>query len=628
MSITALKKVTICGLIDEKEKVLDRLQALGCIHLVSMRPPPDEPEKAAPEHPESAYKALKFLTNCPHKRHQVREGEYFDLERCVEQILSIQQNIRDLSDRCDFLAARIKEVEPWGDFKLPPVEDLAGLKLWFYIIPLGKLVELPKQGSEIRDQNTGDKEIGDSVLIPDSRFPIPVWQIVHRDSRFAHVVVVAEDEPPADSMPVVRTHTGALSLSELKARLNEAQIELEDSQAERESLTRWIYLITKNLARAEDKAGLVHASEQTMDAHEVFAVQGWAPERDLEPILALARQHGLAALAEDPDPAETPPTLLQNPEPLAAGEDLVRFYKTPGYWDWDPAIPVFFSFSLFFAMIVSDAGYAALFGALLIAYWHRMGHSPTGRRLRVLAAALVSSSLLWGIMVGSYFGISPAAASLSGKLKILDVNDFDTMMRLSVGVGVFHLAFANLHKAWRLRQEGLTWLIPLGWIMVMVGGLFLWVAEGLDEPAEWVSLTGKWEIALGLAAVFLFSSRRPIKKATDVIMRILDGLQGLSNITKIFGDVLSYLRLFALGLASASLALTFNNLAMQAREAEGLGLLFSLLILIVGHGLNILLSLMSAVVHGMRLNCIEFFNWGLSDEGYPFKAFSKKEISE
>ena len=628
MSITALKKVTVCGLIEEKEKVLDRLQELGCIHLVSLRPPPEEPEKAASEHPESAYQALKFLTDCPHKRHQVRADEHFQIDQCAEKILIVRQNIRDLSDRCDFLATRIKEVEPWGNFKLPPAEDLAGLKLWFYIVPLGKLSELPRPESENRDGEPKNQKAGRSALIPDSRSLIPVWQLVHRDSRFAHVVVVAEDEPPVDSMPVARTHMGALSLSGLKARFNQSQIELEDNQAERESLTRWIYLITKNLARAEDKAGLVHASEQTMDAHGVFAVQGWAPEHDLEPISALAQQHGLAALAEDPDPSEAPPTLLQNPESLAAGEDLVRFYKTPGYWDWDPAIPVFFSFSLFFAMILSDAGYAALLGAILIAYWPRMGHSPTGQRMRVLAAALVSSSLVWGILVGSYFGVSPPEGSLLGKLKVMDVNDFDTMMRLSVGVGVFHLAFANLHHAWRLRGEGFTWLVPLGWIMIMLGGLFLWIAESLDQPGEWVSPTGKWQIGLGLAAVFLFSSDRPINKATDVVMRILDGLQGMSNITKIFGDVLSYLRLFALGLASASLALTFNNLAMQAKEMEGPGLLFSLLILIVGHGLNILLSLMSAVVHGMRLNCIEFFNWGLSDEGYPFKAFSKKEMSE
>ena len=602
MSIAVLKKVSVCGLIHEKEHVLNGLQGLGCIHLVSLREPLAEPEKAAPERPEDAFKALKFLTDCRNRRHQIREDKNFDSEEEVARALKVQQCIRDVSDQRDFLAARIKSVSPWGDFKLPPDNDLAGLRLWFYIVPVGKLRALPK------------KDV--------------VWQIVHKDNRFAHVVVVAEDEPPVNVMPVMRTHTGTLSLTELKAKLNETELELEDLRAERESLTRWIYLITRNLARAEDKARLIHAAEQTMDAGEVFAVQGWLPEQQLDRLCEFTKQRGLAVMIEDPGSLDTPPTLLENPEQLSAGEDLVGFYQTPGYWDWDPAIPVFFSFALFFAMIMSDAGYAALLGVFLLGNWQRMGKSRTGQRLRMLAATLVSSSIIWGVLVGSYFGVSPSGESLMGILKILDVNDFDTMMRLSVCVGVLHLTYANFHKAWRLRNKGFSWLVPLGWILVMFGALYLWFDQSLDKPPEWVSPAGKLHIGLGFVAIFLFSSSRGIRKPTDMILRILDGLKGLTGMTKIFGDVLSYLRLFALGLASASLALTFNNLALQAREVEGPGLLFSLLILIIGHGLNIMLSLMSAVVHGMRLNCIEFFNWGLSDEGYPFKTFSKKEISE
>ena len=602
MSIAVLKKVSVCGLIHEKKEVLDALQGLGCVHLVSLRAPLAEPEKAVSERPEDAYKTLKFLTDCPNKRHQIREDNNFDSEECVAKTLRVQQCIRDVSDQRDFLAARIRSVSPWGDFKLPPNSDMEGLKLWFYIVPVGKLSALPK------------KDV--------------VWQIVHKDNRFAHVVVVDEEEPPVSVMPVMRTHTGTLSLTELKARMNEAELELEDLRAERESLTRWIYLITRNLAGAEDKAGLIHAAEQTMDTGEVFAVQGWLPEHELDRLCKFTEQRGLAVLMEDPGPLDTPPTLLENPEQLSAGEDLVGFYQTPGYRDWDPAVPVFFSFALFFAMIMSDAGYAALLGAFLLGYWQKMGESRTGQRMRMLAATLVSSSIIWGVLVGSYFGVSPAEESLIGKLKILDVNDFDTMMRLSVCIGVLHLTYANFHKAWRLRKEGLSWMVPLGWILIMFGALHLWFDQTLEQSADWVSPAGKLYIGFGFAAIFLFSSNRAVRKPTDFILRILDGLQGLTGITKIFGDVLSYLRLFALGLASASLALTFNNLAMQAREVEGPGLLFSLLILIIGHGLNILLSLMSAVVHGMRLNCIEFFNWGLSDEGYPFKTFSKKEISE
>jgi len=452
--------------------------------------------------------------------------------------------------------------------------------------------------------------------------------VVHRNHSVAHVLVVAKQEPASDAMPVSRTHTGSTSLSELRQMYNESQLQLEDLRAERESLTRWIFLMTRNLANAENQAGLLYAAEKTLDTAEVFAVQGWLPVQHLQQLLEYTEAQNLAVLAEDPLPTETPPTLLENPDRLAVGEDLVSFYQTPSYWEWDPAIPVFFSFALFFAMIISDAGYAGLFGVILMAYWHRLGKSRTGQRMRLLATALVTSSVLWGVLVGSYFGTAPSTASLLGHLKILDVNDFDTMMRLSVCIGVLHLSFANVQQAMNLRRHGLVSLVPLGWILIMVGALFIWFDQILENPQEWLSPTGKWHLGLGLAAVFLFSSTRTIKSPLDFILRILDGLKGLSNVTKIFGDVLSYLRLFALGLASASLAVTFNSLALQAKMIEGPGLLYSLLILIIGHGLNILLSLMSAVVHGMRLNCIEFFNWGLSEEGYPFKSFSKKEIRE
>jgi len=106
------------------------------------------------------------------------------------------------------------------------------------------------------------------------------------------------------------------------------------------------------------------------------------------------------------------------------------------------------------------------------------------------------------------------------------------------------------------------------------------------------------------------------------------GLQGLVGLSKQFGDLLSYLRLFALGLASASLAATFNGLAADLQAAiPGLGLLLALIILLFGHGITFLLGIMSGVVHGLRLNYIEFFGWGLTEEGYPFRSFAKREVS-
>jgi V/A-type H+-transporting ATPase subunit I len=133
-------------------------------------------------------------------------------------------------------------------------------------------------------------------------------------------------------------------------------------------------------------------------------------------------------------------------------------------------------------------------------------------------------------------------------------------------------------------------------------------------------------IGTGLLMVLLFNSDRPFKGPLNILLRFLDGLKGVAGVTTAFGDVLSYLRLFALGLASASLAVTFNDLANQAMGAgPGVGLLLALLILALGHVLNLVLAVVSGVVHGLRLNLIEFYNWGINEEGYPFNAFRKKE---
>ena len=128
-----------------------------------------------------------------------------------------------------------------------------------------------------------------------------------------------------------------------------------------------------------------------------------------------------------------------------------------------------------------------------------------------------------------------------------------------------------------------------------------------------------------VALLLLFSGQRPYDSARHMALNLASGIGALTGLTKAFGDVLSYMRLFALGLAGASLAATFNELAVSAREAlPNAGFLAFLLILLLGHTLNIVLALMSGVIHGLRLNLMEFYNWGIHDEGFPFKAFAKR----
>ncbi len=594
MSIVALKKVSLCGLLAQKQKVLDGLQALGCLHLVSLRPAPREPEKAAPEHAKDAYEALKFLVDCPRRRRQLKNESEFDLDDVIGHVLRYKQRTRDAIDRRDFLLKRIKDLGPWGDFSFPPVRELDGNKLWFYIVPFNQIPNLPTQEA----------------------WP---WQIVHKDNRFAYVAVIARDEPPSSVMPVRRTRTGALSLTELHGELDAIEVELDHLQGRREAFTRYIHLITQNLNRAEDRAGLNHASEQTLDTDGMFAVQGWMPEQDTPRLEQFAEQHQLALLVEPPGPDDKPPTQLDNPPTVSGAEDLVTFYQTPGYNDWDPSTILFFSFTAFFAMIMADVGYALVLAGVVGYFWKTMGGSPGGRRFRMVAVAGLGATVIYGMMIGSYFGITPAEDSLLYRFKILDVNDIDTMMKISIIIGCLHLGLANgivAYRAGGLPASG----PPLGWIGAILGGLMLWLGP---------QVLGALLLIAGIIMIGVFSSTREVNSAKSALLRVLDGLGALTNLTKMFGDVLSYMRLFALGLSSASLAMTFNQLAGQLQEAlPGLGLLLALLVLILGHGINLGLCIMSGFVHGLRLNVIEFFNWGLTEEGSPFRAFAKKEMKQ
>ncbi|MGD9238713.1 MAG: hypothetical protein PVG69_01735 [Desulfobacterales bacterium] len=591
MSIVSLVKVTFYGHTDDRQQILSDLQKFGCLHLIPLVPEQETLHTAGGPSSRSR-EALRFLTSCPNRRRQVRDPNKFFARATEQKALALMEKIQDLEAERDFLIGRIENLRPWGDFSFPPREALNNLRLWFYIVP----------HKDMKDVESTDL----------------IWEVIFRDNRFCYVAVISESLP--EGMPAERVRTGNKSLSQLENRLEEVELELEDLQAERAGLTRWCTLFARNIDRLEDQAALKEAAEQTYAVDPVFALQAWAPENTIARLQQYASDRGLVFETADPQPAETPPTLMQNHPGLAGGQDLVSFYTTPRYWLWDPSTIVFFSFALFFAMIFADAGYAASLGLIVTAFWKKMGQSDSGRRFRILLATMVGAGMIYGVIVGSYFGVSPAEDSLPAKLKIIDMMNFDLMMQISILAGVFHLVVANAVTAWHFRHT-IRAVVPTAWVFIFLGAVAIWQAASHGEPLTFLKPVGIATLALGLIGVVLFNSPEgPLWK------RLLKGFGGLTGLSNAFGDALSYLRLFALGLASASLAGTFNTMAGQVKEAlPGIGILFALLIALLGHTLNFVLSLSSGFIHGLRLNFIEFFRWSISEEGQPFNAFARKE---
>ncbi|MFY2826080.1 V-type ATP synthase subunit I [Ruegeria sp. MALMAid1280] len=598
MSVARLKKLSLVGRAGQKTQTLEALQELGCMHVLPLAPPPAEPEKISERGAREAYKVLRFLTDVPEARRQIQRDPDFEMDQFVKDVLDLMQRTRDMTDRRDFLAHRIAQVRPWGDLDFPPDDVLAGNRLWFYQLPV-------KHRDALSD-----------LTLP--------WAILEQDHRFIYAVLIAPDEPADDILPVPRTHTGSLPIHELEAQLEEAEIAIEALEAERVAQTRYLTLMRRNLSVAESAAELAHATQKVRDEEAMFALQGWVPEDRIEAVLEMAKAKDAAVLIEEPGPDDAPPTLLEQPEKRNAAVDLALFYQVPGYKDWDPSVIVAASFAFFFAMIVTDAGYGAVILLGLLLFWKRMGGTVGMRSWRRYGLIISGATIVYGILVGSYFGVSPPDGSIWARLKLLDLNNFGAMMMVSIVVGVLHLVLANAlaaRAAWGQRKA----IANLGWIAALIGGFVLW----LSYMKGYSPTLGAAILIVGALAILLFSSERVIKKPTDWIWRLIDGVQGLAGAMGAFGDVLSYMRLFALGLASASLAITFNDLAMSVIHAlKGPGILFGLLILIIGHILNFALALMSGVVHGLRLNYIEFFKWGLPDEGIVFRPFARKEVQE
>jgi V/A-type H+-transporting ATPase subunit I len=592
MSIVRLRRVTLCGRRGDKHEVLDGLQSLGVVHLIPLRVPEGlKPPDPAERH--RARTAFRYLVDAPDQALPYRLDHAFDRDATVDRVMANRRRLRELHDRHDSLAARIADLEPWGEFELPPLDALGGMRLWLYPLPIKARRAL-------------------------DRLDLP-WSIVGKGPTTLHVAVVAPDEPPAEMLPIKRIRAGAGPLSRLKAELEDIEIEIDKAEAERKSLTRWQLLLGAALAAAEDQDALREAGERTLDSEVIFAVQGWAPASSVPALEAFAAPRGLALLAEEPGPRDKPPTLLN--APIGVANDLTNFYTSPGYSDWDPSLIVFVSFAIFFAMIMADAGYAAIMAAGTAIFWGRMGTSEVGQRARVLLAALAGAGIVFGVLAGSYFGTAPTGGSFLAALDVLDLRDFDTMMFFSIAVGAVHLTVAHLVVSWHARGTA-RMVTALGWIAVIWGGVM--AVAGETGRQAW----GVYLIAAGLGAVFLGAATAAEGESPRVVQRLVAGLVGLLGLTKKFGDILSYLRLFALGLASASLASTFNELAGGIRgSVPGVGPLLAILVLLFGHGITFVLGIMSGVVHGLRLNFIEFFGWGLTEEGYPFRSFSKKELT-
>ncbi|HSX38804.1 MAG TPA: hypothetical protein VLE95_08295 [Chlamydiales bacterium] len=395
----------------------------------------------------------------------------------------------------------------------------------------------------------------------------------------------------------------------------------------------------------------------------LFAIEAWVPENRISSLFGLLS--GLDVQCEEVliESSDRIPTCVQNKGIPRVGEDLLYIYDTPASTDKDPSAWVLWFFAFFFAIIISDAGYGLIFlGLALILKWKLPREAPGAlKRFTKLFTILSVSTIVWGTATASFFGLEigpdnpfrkmsfihylaakkaeyhleqqddvyhfylknyPNIASAKsghdflvstayrreGQTRYKAQDDFynNILLELSMVIGICHLSTSFLR--WMFRNPA-----GLGWILFMIGG-YLYFPVYLDATSManflgWISKPAAKTLGLQLLAA---------GPAIVVILSIFQGKKWLSifeltNGIQVFSDILSYLRLYALALAGMVMSETVN-----ATLGIELGVIGTIFVVLVGHTINITLSSMSATIHGLRLNFLEWYRYSFEGGGRLF----------
>ncbi len=341
-------------------------------------------------------------------------------------------------------------------------------------------------------------------------------------------------------------------------------------------------------------------------------MRGYCPEPELPRVEAAAKEHGWGTLVEDIDDPGEVPTAIRLPAWVRPIQALFSFTGVlPGYDQIDVSLPFLLFFTLFFAMIVGDAGYGLIFLALTEFGRWRMPKGP--RTMFSLLRVLSIATIVWGVLTGTYFGI----ALLPHPLKAVQVSwleDPNHMILLSFLLGAIHLSVAHGWNVVRLFPSRRA-LAQAGWICTTWTMFFLAREMVLGGAFPHVMV---YVLAAGIVLIAAFMTPPRLLKS-EWFNHVMLPLSLVSN----FVDLVSYVRLFAVGAATVAIAQAFNQMAVGSGVQSVVAGLIAALVLFLGHTLNILLATMGVLVHGVRLNMLEFASHlGMEWTGRPYRPFA------
>lgn len=533
-------------------------------------------------------------------------------EETYRQVKEIADRLDNLTHQETKLRTEIEEVSNWTSLDVSP-KVLDRLKM-----AQGILGAVPRKISDEFEANIRKLELTSLKTVGGTKTDIWYLILTHpKDEEGLQEVLrqsaFSQMKPDYDEEPVARKQRLNKELIELKAKQRETRNELKVFAKDLPKLElAYEYLENKKLR--------LMADDRFMSTQFTKATEGYVPTEmvsQFEETITKAvgdKYHLTTEVADKDDPDV--PIMLKNGKFTRAFTDVTQMYALPKYNEIDPTPLLAPFYFFFFGMMIGDMGYGLLM-LLGTAYaLKKMNLSKSMARFVQFFFYLSIPSILWGLIYGSFFSLE------LGLPKLLNPSeDFMTIMILSVILGGIHLFFGLAIKAYVLIRDGKPMdavFDVLVWYMTLTGLILMLLAGPLNLPAI-VATIAQWVMIAGMVGIVLFAARNSLGWGG----RIAGGVYELYGLSGWIGDFVSYSRLMALGLSSGFIGMAFNMMAGMVGGAWYL-LPFSALIFLVGHVFNLILSMLSAYVHSLRLIYVEFFGKFYEGGGKAFNKMKKE----
>ena len=597
--ITKMKKLTFLVYHKEYEEFLNSLRELGVVHIV-------EKQQGAADNTELQENirlfnrlaaTLKLLQNQKHEKNAVIATEGGTATRgmqVLDEVDALQTEHGKLSQQLQSYAKEKEVLEVWGNFEPTGIQKLkdAGYIIGFYSCSEGNYKE--------------EWETEYNAMI------------VNRISSKVFFVTVTKAGQEVD-LDVEQAKLPAYSLSRLEALYDTTEQAIEGNEKKLVALSETdipsLKAALKELQSQIEFSKVVLSSEQTA-GDKLMLIEGWAPAYSKVEIEAYLNDAHVYYEITDP-------IRLNNKGFFAWFEPICKLYMLPKYNELD--LTPFFApfFMVFFGLCLGDSGYG-LFLFLGATAYRLLAKkvTPSMKSIISLIQVLSASTFFCGLLTGTFFGanIYDLDWPIVQRLKHAVLMDNNDMFRLSLILGVIQILFGMVLKAVNQTiQFGFKYAIAtIGWIILLVST----AVSALFSSSELLSMGGTaYKVVLCISGAMIFLFNTPGK---NIFMNIGLGLWDSYNmVTGLLGDVLSYVRLFALGLSGGILAGVFNSLAVGMSPDNVIaGPIVMVLIFVIGHAINMFMNVLGAMVHPMRLTFVEFFkNSGYEGGGKEYKPF-------